>query len=294
MNLQYLAKTFFLTLGLTVTFTFALAYRDCAASIYKYRPSAVDRKADLRSPIKLTRMEQLAPSNNGTDIFSDVVIPKENTELNSDIFDANMSREMKEHYLEYEKAFQANEPYQLNEQSKQWEHDRRTREVMDWAMSRLVEYHVDKFISQPPKTSKTLQTVSRSMKKVQEVQNPEVKFSESTQAKFRLDLPNSRMRLKLTSPLFNTEAELRTRPLNPLISNRDPGERVSVGANRKIEFTDTTAYVNYGLDSSQINFGANQELFGPFSAQVQQSHFFAQPSRDETVYRLNMTALLPQ
>lgn len=232
--------------------------------------------------------EVLGFNQNSGDYLKDVKEPPKEKNISEFLFDRQMSLEMSERYRSYNEPYQFRQHYQQNGQYESNNFENQNKEMADWTVKRLFDYHVDKFVKDPPKESAAAQTMSRAVKTVQAVQNPSVQVSPETKAKMRFDVPNGLVHAQVTSPLVDTSVDYRTRPL--IVTQGfgpEPSEPLYVGASRSFDMLKASTSVTYGVQNDTLSYHIHKDLVGNLSASFQENQYRREPSRDETVVRLN-------
>ena len=237
--------------------------------------------------------ECIGPDKRVGDYLKDVHSPVAADDMNSWIFVHSVTQEMNDRYHGFNDPFLARQPYGLNAHYDYLNYNNQSRELVDWTMRRLFEYHVDHFVSDPPKHSQTIVSVSNTVKTVQAIQNTKIEINPETKAKFRFDLTNSLVRMNFNSPLFNSEATFRSRPLNPLIRSHMPDEMLSVSAYKSIDLLSLSTSVSYGVKNENLSYGASKKIIGPVQAHIFQNHFIRNIERDELIYKLTLGTEFP-
>lgn len=215
------------------------------------------------------------------------------------VFDKSITDEMAIRYNSFSTPYQAREGYQLNGQAERWGYDQANKDLADWALKKLMQYHLENtFTKTLEKGAQQQATSSRdpgarsaakaaiAVSSVQKaLKNTTFKFGE-TKTNFRYDLPSGSMRMGVTSPILDCAMDVRARSItrpNQTLS----GEKLNMGVSRKLDFIEASTNFNYGAVTKTVNYGVSKRITGPLTAAVDHSHYIRDTAKDETVFRLN-------
>ena len=210
--------------------------------------------------------------------------PPAQKSINQFLFNAEIAGEMSQKYEGNIKEYEFKRQYHLTTRRDDLQVENADKELVDWTMNKMVQYHAENSLKQAPQDTPAGKAAAGAVKTFHAIQNTNISFSEDTKAKFKYDLPRGSLLFGITSPLVNTSVNYRTRTL---FNAARPAEPLTVGLDKQIKPIKTSTNARYAVTNQTLNYGLNKHLFGPFSAGVDRSKHFLESGKDETVGRIN-------
>jgi hypothetical protein len=256
-----------------------------------------------RQPDSIDRTAELKPEDRNGDYLKNVKALKgTETELNVLIFDTKVTKEMGDRYDSFNKTYEMRQAYSLNTYGDDVRYQQSNRDMADWAMKRLIQYHLETTVpktfeagaqravreAKDPADKSAAQAVVTLTQVQKALRNTTFRLSDDMKTQFHYDIPSGTAKMGMTSSLVNAGVEYRSRSTAQTVGNIDPGnDKINLNVNKKIDATGTSGEAKYGVLSETVNYGVSQKIAGPVSAQVGQSHGIRDQSRDETMFKLN-------
>ncbi len=236
---------------------------------------------------KSVQINMLKAEERNGDYLNHVQVPSSEKSLNAVLFDKEITDEMSSKYYSFATNYEFKKQYQLNTKFDEENYNQSNKDLVDWTMMRMVQFHAENSTKKTDQNSAAGKTVVTTVKAVQAIQNTAVNLGENTKARFRYNLPNGTATLGLNSSIVNTSVDYRTKPLTATVG--DPGmEKLTVSMDKQINPIKVKTYSRYGLVHQTLNYGMNRHIVGPVSAQIDQYQYFNQHDRNETVGRINL------
>ncbi|MEW6057536.1 MAG: hypothetical protein AB1540_13065 [Bdellovibrionota bacterium] len=264
--------------------------------------------AGATGPADSQPLSPLRPEERNGDYLKTIDIKaltqQSNTSYNSAIFDKSITSELQDRYRNYNQQFEQRAPYQLNGYYEYLSNQNGNKELADWTVRRLLQYHLDHTLKQnlektaketarrpPSKSNGSDQAAAQAVVTISEfhkaIKGTAMNWGKHTKTKFRYDLPSRKFNFGLTSPIADATVDYSTRLGQKQIGSIEEPERLSMALSRKFDFAKASTSVRYGLMSETVNYGINKELIGPLSAQVDRANYLREHSKDETLFRLS-------
>lgn len=252
---------------------------------------------------KTVAVAVLKPEERNGDYLKNVAgAPAPEASVNSMIFDAMISNEMKSRYESFGKNYEEREHYQLNDYGDFLRYQEANRNLVEWTIKRLMQHHFESTLknrveqsakrASSESSSKEVKAAASAVMTISKVQralsNTTLNFSESTKTRFKYDFPSGVMRMGMTSPLVDATLDYRLRPVDPTPGAVSQPEKLSLGVSRNFSSLRASSNARYGLVSKTVNYGMSKQVVGPLSAQVDQVHNMRDTSKSETVGRLSL------
>ncbi len=234
-----------------------------------------------RIPVGISMLK--AEDRNG-DYLNGVSAPPPAPSLNAQLFDKAILDEMSSKYNALLTNYDRRRTYRLDRMEDQMQFESGNKDLVDWTMKRMLQFHAENSVKKAPKDTAAGKTVGTAAATMKALQNSTMNFGEDTKARFKYDLPHGTMSLGVTSPLVNTSMNYK---VSSLTHSTGDAETLTVGMDKQIKPLQTSTSARYGVVSQTMNYGLNKHLAGPLSAGVDQYRDLRDPGRDEVVGRLN-------
>lgn len=236
---------------------------------------------------KAVSINMLKAEERNGDYLNHVQAPVTEKSLKAVLFDKEITDELSAKYYSFATNYEFKKQYRLNTKDDEVRYNQSNKDLMDWTMMRMVQFHAENSTKKTDQNSTAGKTVVTTVKAVQAIQNTAVNLGENTKARFRYNLPNGTATLGLNSSIVNTSVDYRTKPVTATVG--DPGmETLTVSMDKQIKPIKVNTYSRYGLTHQTLNYGMNKQIVGPLSAQVDQYKYLNDQSRNEVVGRLNV------
>ena len=211
--------------------------------------------------------------------------PREET-MHEILFDKSVSTEMSSRYNSFYENYEKKKRYRLDRLEDYYSYHQANKSLMEWTMKKLVEFHAQHSIKRADQNAPAVKTVTKAVETVQAIQNTSVAVSEGTNVNFKYDFPSGFANAEMTSPYVNSTVNYYVQPIT-LSDNSAPADKIALALTRSFDEVQASTGLRYGVNQKVLNYGAQKQIVGPVSAQVDQYRYLRDSSRNETVYRLN-------
>lgn len=221
---------------------------------------------------------------------------------NTAIFDKSIADEMNQRYHSFYDGFEARGPYQLNERADYIRFQEANRELVDWTIKRLLQWHLDHTVkgslekqAKEKARAKTANNTERAAAQTvvtlsavsKAIRGTSFTVNEKTKVRFKYDLASGMALFNLISPFADAAIDYHSRLGTRQLGGAAP-EKMSIRLFRRVEEIGASTGVQYGLLSQTLNCSVQKSLVGPLSAAVSQVRNMSDASRDETTFRLDL------
>jgi hypothetical protein len=233
-----------------------------------------------------------------------------NDGVNREIFNKEISDEMKQKFNAFNSGYEAREPYRLNSPGQYLQYEQANKDLAEWTLKKLLQYHLENTLVKrveesakravnepiPAKdqgkgetrtAAKTVMAISSVQKALR---NTQFDLGANTKTRFRYDFPNGTVKAGITSPVCDASLDYRIRPNstqpNPVGQVNQP-EKLSLNVSRNFEFIKASSNFSYAMVSETMSYGVNKNIAGPLSAQFNKTNNMRDNSKDETLFRLS-------
>lgn len=230
---------------------------------------------------------------------------------NSAIFEKSIADEMTEKFKSFNDAYEARAAFQLNDRGDYLRYRDANKELADWTLKKLIQWHIDHTIKDNlEKSMREKARASRSSRKgvasggnvdqaaantvmalsavSKAIRGTSFRLGDQFKARFKYDLAGGNLTMGLANPIADATVDYNARTGTRQIGRASDAERMSIRLVRHVAEIGATTEAQFGLLSRTINYGVYKSLVGPLSAAVNQAHNMGDNSKDETVFRLDL------
>jgi hypothetical protein len=280
---------------------------------------AQDREATIAASRELAAIDpehpydSIKPEQHNGDYLNDVKTAElegNKNGVNQEIFNKEISDEMKQKFNSFNTGYEARELYHLNSRAQYRQYEQANKDLAEWTLKKLLQYHLENTLVKKVEESakraanapvpakdkgkggetraaaKTVMAISSVQKALR---NTQFNLGANTKTRIRYDFPNGTVKAGITSPICDASPDYRIRPTSstPAVGQINQPEKLSLNVSRNFEFIKASSSFSYAMVSETMSYGVNKNISGALSAQFNKTNNMRDNSKDETLFRLN-------